>query len=88
MYSPNFSVENKIFILSLHYNGDNSYLFVNGQKVIQFRANNSVITGTNTRIITLGSSSRSYPSGTNNRLSEKNINETKMYGNIYIWSFL
>ena len=33
MYSPNFSVENKIFVLSLHYNGDNSYLFVNGQKV-------------------------------------------------------
>ena len=33
MYSPNFSVENKIFVLSLHYNGDNSYLFVNGQKI-------------------------------------------------------
>ena len=29
MYSPNFSLENKIFVLSLHYNGDNSYLFVN-----------------------------------------------------------
>ena len=25
MYSPNFSVENKIFVLSLHYNGDNSF---------------------------------------------------------------
>ena len=33
MYSSNFSVENKIFVLSLHYNGDNSYLFVNGQKI-------------------------------------------------------
>ena len=32
MYSPNFSKENKIFVLSLHYNGDNSYLFVNGKK--------------------------------------------------------
>ena len=30
MYSPNFRVENKIFVLSLHCNGDNSYLFVNG----------------------------------------------------------
>ena len=29
MCSPNFSAENKIFVLSLHYNGDNSYLFVN-----------------------------------------------------------
>ena len=35
MYSPNFSVENKIFVLSLHYNGDNSSLFVNGQKITQ-----------------------------------------------------
>ena len=41
MYSSNFSVENKIFVLSLHYNGDNSYLFVNGQKVTQFKAKNS-----------------------------------------------
>ena len=30
MYSPNFSAEKKIFCLSLHYNCDNSYLFVNG----------------------------------------------------------
>ena len=30
MYSPNFTVDNKIFCLSLHYNGDNTYLFVNG----------------------------------------------------------
>ena len=25
MYSPNFTVDNKIFCLSLHYNDDNSY---------------------------------------------------------------
>ena len=43
MYSPNFSVENKIFVLSLHYNGDNSYLFVNSQKVTQFKAKSSKI---------------------------------------------
>ena len=29
MYSPNFSLENKIFVLSLHYNGDSYFLFVN-----------------------------------------------------------
>ena len=52
MYSPNFSIENKILVLSLHYNVENYYLFVNGQKVSQFKANNSVIGGTNTRIIT------------------------------------
>ena len=42
MYSPNFSVENKIFVLSLHYNGDNSFLFVNGQNFTQFKAKDSV----------------------------------------------
>ena len=36
-YSSNFSAENKIFVLSLHCNGDNSFLFVNGQKVTQFK---------------------------------------------------
>ena len=33
MYSPNFTADNKIFCLSLHYNGDNSYLFVNGKQI-------------------------------------------------------
>ena len=30
MYSNNFTENNKKFGLSLHYNGANSYLFVNG----------------------------------------------------------
>ena len=29
-YSQNFTQPNKKFVLSLHYNDDNSYLFVNG----------------------------------------------------------
>ena len=43
MCSPNFSAENKIFCLSLHYNGDNSYLFVNGKEVTKFKAKISEI---------------------------------------------
>ena len=43
MYSPNFIAENKIFCLSLHYNGDNSYLFVNGKEVTKFKAKKSEI---------------------------------------------
>ena len=31
MYSTNFTVDNKKFSLSLHYNGDNSSLFINGK---------------------------------------------------------
>ena len=38
MYSPNFTVDNKTFCLSLHYNDDNSYLFVKGKEVINFEA--------------------------------------------------
>ena len=33
MYSVNFTENNKKFSLSLHYNGDNSYLFVNGIEI-------------------------------------------------------
>ena len=39
--SPNFTVDNKIFCLSLHYNGENNYLFLNGKEVFKFKANNS-----------------------------------------------
>ena len=41
MFSPNFTIDNKIFCLSLHDNGDNSYLFVNGKEVTKFKAKNS-----------------------------------------------
>ena len=33
MYSINFTEHNKTFCLSLHYNGANSYLFVNGKEI-------------------------------------------------------
>ena len=38
MYSINFTVTEKKFCLSLHYNGANSYLFVNGTEIIKFKA--------------------------------------------------
>ena len=43
MYSINFTVTKKKFCLSLHSNGDNSYLFVNGTEIIKFKAKNSEI---------------------------------------------
>ena len=30
MYKSNMTEQDKKFVLSLHYNGDNSYLFANG----------------------------------------------------------
>ena len=43
MYSTNFTIGNKKFCLSLHYNGDISYLFVNGKEIINFKAKDSEI---------------------------------------------
>ena len=43
MYSINLTVTNKNFCLSLHYNGDSSYLFVNGKKIVNFKAKDSEI---------------------------------------------
>ena len=70
IYSPNFSAQNKIFCLSLHYNGDDSYLFVNGKaKKYEIKASQ----------LTLGSISTSY-------ISSSDIEESKLYGNVYDFS--
>ena len=37
--SINFTTPKTKFGLSLHYNDDNSYLFVNGKEIIKFKAN-------------------------------------------------
>ena len=43
MYSINFTKENTKFCLSLHYNGANNYLSVNGTEIIKFKAKDSEI---------------------------------------------
>ena len=43
MYSVNFTKKNTKFCLSLHYNGANSYLFLNGTEIIKFKAKDSEI---------------------------------------------
>ena len=43
MCSTNFKVDNEKICLSLHYNGDNSYLFVNEKEIIKFKAKDSEI---------------------------------------------
>ena len=67
MYSPNFSAESKIFCLSLHYNGNSSYLFVNGKEATKFKAKKSEIKANQ---LTLGSIS------TNANLSGSDIEES------------
>ena len=41
IYSQNFTQASKTFILSLHYNGDDSYLFVNGKQELKFKTKTS-----------------------------------------------
>ena len=43
MYFINFTVTNEKFCLSLHYNGANSYLSVNGTEIYKFKAEGSGI---------------------------------------------
>ena len=43
MYSVNFTVVKYKFCWSLHYNGTNSYLFVNGTEIYKFKAKDSEI---------------------------------------------
>ena len=46
MYAINFTVTKKEFCLSLHYNGANSYLFVNSTEIYKFKAKDSEIVAT------------------------------------------
>ena len=43
IYSQNFTAANKKFVLSFHYNGDDSYLFVNGKRELKFKAKDDQI---------------------------------------------
>ena len=77
MYSPNFSAENKALFLSLHYNGDDSYLFVNGKEVTKFKAKDSEFKANQ---LALGSISTSA------NLSSSDIEDSKLHGNVYDFS--
>ena len=46
MYSINFTEHNIKLCLSFHYNGANSYLFVNGTEIHKFKAKDSEIVAT------------------------------------------
>ena len=66
----------KLFF-SLHYNGNGSYLFVNGKEVTKFKVKNSEIKA---KQLPLGSISNSI------NLSSSDIEDSKLYGNVYDFS--
>ena len=57
-YPINFIYPRKKFVLSLHYNGSNSFLFANTTKVYQFKAKNSEI---KEYALCLGNVSKGFP---------------------------
>ena len=75
LYSINFTKENTKFCLSLHYNGANSYLFVNGTEIIKFKAKDSEITA---YPLCLGNISKDW--------SVDNMKKTGLKGYVYDFS--
>ena len=75
MYSINFTVTKKTFCLSLHYNGANSYLLVNGTKIIKFKAKDSE---TVTSLLCLWNISKDW--------SVNNMKKTGFTGYVYDFS--
>ena len=72
IYSQNFTAVDIRFLLSLHYNGDNSYLFVNGKQELKFKAKDDQIVK---EILGLGNISDNW--------TNANAKKTGFYGTIY-----
>ena len=72
MFYRNFTDQGKKFILSLHYNGDNSYLFVNGREELKFKTKIDQIINKN---LCLGTLSHDW--------TRDQSTKTSLYGNIY-----
>ena len=72
MYSVNFTDNGEKYCLSLHYNGANSYLFVNGAEIIKFKAKYSEIVVTP---LCLGNISKDW--------SLDNMKDTGLNGYVY-----
>ena len=77
MYSINFSATRKRFSLCLHYSRDNSYLFVNGKEMIEFKSKDSEIVE---NPFCLRNISKDF--------SESNMKKTGLYGLIYYFSIV
>ena len=72
IYSQNFTQPSKKFILSLHYNGDNSYLFVNGKQELKFKCKTESLVKEKLCIGNLG-----------DKWTTSESEKTGLYGNIY-----
>ena len=72
VYSQNFTQPSKKFVLSLHYNGNNSYLFVNGKQELKFKCKTNQLVTEN---LCLGNFSKQW--------TKSESEKTGLYGKIY-----
>ena len=72
MFYRNFTDPSHKFVLSLHYNDENSYLFVNGKEELKFKAKTNQIIKEN---LCLGNLSSVW--------TRNESTKTSLYGNIY-----
>ena len=72
VYRQNFTQPSKKFVLSLHYNGDNSYLFVNGRQELKFKCKTDQLVK---KRLCIGNLSNNW--------SPIEAQKTGLYGNIY-----
>ena len=72
IYSQNFTQSSKKFILSLHYKGNDSYLFVHGSQELKFKAKDDQKINQKLRLGNLSS-----------EWTKSESEKTGLYGNIY-----
>ena len=68
----NFTNAGKKFLLSLHYNGDNSYLFVNGRQELKLKAKTDQLV-----------KEKLYIGNLSDQWTASESEKTWLYGNIY-----
>ena len=74
MYNISFTQPNRWFVLSLHHNWSNSFLFVNATKIYQLKAKNSEIKD---YTLCLGNTSKDF--------TIKNLEETRLKEVFFYW---
>ena len=72
IYKTNFTEQSKKFVLSLHYDGDNSYFFMNGSQELKFKSSVNYL---DRNLLCVGNISSDW--------SLTNGNKTGLYGNVY-----
>ena len=72
IYKTNFTEQSKKFVLSLHYNGDYSYLFVNGSQELKIKSSVNYL---DRNLLCVGNISSDW--------SLANSTKTGLFGNVY-----